>query len=64
MKTLQDKSGKSTVYLTTGVYAHIEIVVALLVVKMISCLIIASYGAGVMTSALGKNFSYVSSTFL
>ena len=41
-----------------------EIVVVCLVVKIFSCLIIASYGVGVMTWEIGETFSYVSSTFL
>ena len=45
-------------------YAHIEIVVAFLVVTIFSCLIIASYGVGVMTWEFGEMFSYGSSTFL
>ena len=45
-------------------YAHIEIVVAFLVVRIFSCLIIASYGVGVMTWEFGEMFSYVSSTLL
>ena len=47
-----------------AIYPHIEIVVALLVVKIINCLIIASFGAGVMTWVFGEMFSYVSSTLL
>ena len=45
-------------------YAHIEIVVAFFVVKIPSCLIIASYGAGVMTWEFGEMFSHFSFTFL
>ena len=45
-------------------YAHIEIVVAFLVVNIFSCLIIASFGVGDMTWEFGEMFSYVSSTFL
>ena len=46
------------------IYAHIEIVVAFLVVKLFSCLIIGSYGLRVMTWEFGETFSQVSSTFL
>ena len=45
-------------------YAHIEIVVAVVVVNIFSCLIMASYGAEVMTWEVGGMLSYVSSTFL
>ena len=38
-------------------FAHIEIVVAILVVEMFSFLIIASYGVGVMTWEFGEMFS-------
>ena len=36
-------------------YAHIEIVAAFLVVKLFSCLVITSYGAGVSSSKFGRN---------
>ena len=40
-------------------YAHMLIVVAFLVVNIFSCLLIASYGAGVMTWEFGAIFSYL-----
>ena len=37
-------------------YAHIETVVAFLVVKLFSCLLITSHGAGVSGSKFGRHF--------
>ena len=45
-------------------YVHIIIVVAFWSSAYLVFLIIASYGAGVMTWEFGEMFSYVSSTFL
>lgn len=45
-------------------YAHIEIVEALVIVNMLTCLIIASHDVRVMTWEFGDMFSYFSSTFL
>ena len=53
-----------TPYTKYPVYAHIEIVVAFLIVSIFSSLIIVSYGVGAMTWELGEMFSCVSSIFL
>ena len=45
-------------------YTHIEVVVAVLVVNMFTCLNIASYGVRVMTREFDKILPYASSTFL